>query len=391
MELFNKKVNLMPKNVKIWLLVMVSILVLSLVFGAGCVFTLNNVKTGSGVDSSLLNQAYSIIHKNYVLPDKVDDNVLNQGALNGMVQSIEDPYSYYLNPTDYKLTMGDFQSSFGGIGATISLNDKKQIIIVQPMKDSPAEKAGIKAEDVVLAIDNVTTENLTTDQAVSKVRGTIGTAVKLTILHKGETRPVEISIVRAEINPTTVNYRLEGDVAYIQITNFYDKTGSEFETALESFDLTKCKGIVIDLRNNLGGYVTSMIDVASHFIKSGTIITLRDNQGRTEVQGVRRNGIYTDLPVVVLVNQYSASASEVLSGAFQDYQRATIAGTQTLGKGSYDNFFKLSDGSAIYLTVGRWLTPNGREIEGKGITPDIILTETGDAAIQWAVKYLDTK
>jgi carboxyl-terminal processing protease len=380
----------MPKNVKIWLLVVVSVLVLSLVFGAGCLFTLNKTKT-AGVDTNLLNQAFNILHTNYVLPDKINDTNLNEGALTGIVQSVKDPYSYYLNPDDYKLTQGDFQSSFGGIGATISTNDNKQPLIVQTIKDSPAEKAGILSEDVILEVNGVTTDGLTVDQVVSKVRGTIGTSVTLTILHKGATAPVDITIVRAEINPATVYSKMVGDVAYIQITNFYDRTNTEFQAALTSLDLKNSKGIIIDLRNNLGGYVTSMVDVASHFIKEGTILTLRDNQGKTQAQSVNPNGIFTDLPVVVLVNQYSASASEVLTGALQDYQRATIAGVQTLGKGSYDQFFQLSDGSAIYLTVGRWLTPKGREIEGKGITPDQILTQTGDDEITWAVNFLDSK
>lgn len=378
----------MPKNVKIWLLALTSILVLSLAFGAGCAFSFNKK---SGVDTGLLNQAWSILHTNYVLPEKVNDTTLNQGAVNGLVQSVEDPYSYYLNPQDYQLTQGNFQSSFGGIGATISTNDKKQPLIVTTIKDSPADKAGILSGDVILAVNGVTTEGLTVDQVVFQVRGEKGTPVKLTILHKDATETVEISIVRAEINPTTVNSKMVGDIAYIQVTNFYERTNIEFEAALESLDLQNSKGIIIDLRNNLGGYVTSMIDVASHFVKEGPIITLRDNQGKTRTQSVNPNGIFTDLPVVVLVNRYSASASEVLSGALQDYQRATIAGVQTFGKGSYDQFYQLSDGSAIYLTVGRWLTPKGREIEGKGITPDQILSQTGDDAIQWAVQFLDAK
>ena len=148
-------------------------------------------------------------------------------------------------------------------------------------------------------------------------------------------------------------------------------------------------GIILDLRDNPGGLVSTVVDVASHFIKEGVIITLRNNQGKTTSESVKPNGIFTDLPMVVLVNQYSASGSEVLSGALQDYQRATIAGVKTLGKGSYDSFFSLSDGSAIYLTVGRWLTPKGREIEGLGITPDQVLTQTGDDEIQWAIDFLN--
>ena len=382
----------MTKKVKISLVVVVSVLILALVFGAGCTFGLLKSPTAAAApDTNLLNQAWNIIHTNYVTPDKLDNIVLNQGAVNGVVQAVKDPYSYYLNPTEYKLTQGDFQSSFGGIGGTISQNKSNQLIIVQTIKDSPAEKAGILANDVILAVDGVAVDGWTVEQLVSKVRGQIGTTVKLTILHDGAKVPVDISIVRAEINPTTVNYKMVGDIAYIQITNFYDKTNDEFQGALMALDLPHAKGIIIDLRNNLGGYVTAMVDVASHFIDKGVIITLRDNQGKTQSESVNPNGVFTTLPVVVLVNQYSASASEVLSGALQDYGRATIAGVQTFGKGSYDQFFNLSDGSAIYLTVGRWLTPKGREIEGKGITPDQILTQTGDDEIQWAVKFLDAK
>jgi carboxyl-terminal processing protease len=256
------------------------------------------------------------------------------------------------------------------------------------MDNSPALKAGIRANDLILAVNDKTTEGLTVQQTVSMVRGPIGSPVKLLILHEGEKTPVEIEIVRAEINPATVFYKMKGDIAYIQITNFYESTGDEFQAALKSLDLKNTKGIVLDLRNNLGGLVSSMVDVASHFIKEGVIISFRDNQGKMSSQSARLKGTFTDLPVVVLVNAYSASASEVLSGALQDYKRATIAGVTTLGKGSYDSFYSLSDGSAIYLTIGRWLTPNGREIEGKGITPDQVLTQTGDDEIQWAVDFL---
>ncbi len=384
----------MPKSVKLSLVIVVSIIMLLVAFGAGCMLNLNSSSTSSTpnpqqLNTDLIDQAMDVINKNYVTPNTIDTTVLSQGAVDGIVQALKDPYSYYLNPEEYKLTQGNFQSSFGGIGATISSNKNREPVIVSTIKDAPAEKAGIKANDVILAVDGNSTEGLTVDQVVSKVRGPIGTTVKLTVLHENATETVDITIERAEINPITVEYRMEGDIAYLQITNFYEKTNDEFEAALEKLDLKNAKGIVIDLRNNLGGLVTSMIDVASHFIKEGVVITLRDNQGKTVSDSVHPNGIFTNLPVVILVNQYSASASEVLSGAMQDYGRATIAGVQTFGKGSYDSFYTLNDGSAIYLTIGRWLTPQGREIEGKGITPDHVLTETGDAEIKWAVDYLD--
>jgi carboxyl-terminal processing protease len=377
----------MPQNVKISLIVVVSIMLLLLAFGAGCLINIGPAPSG-GPDVNLIGQAWNIISRNYVEPAKIEPTKLSQGAVNGIVQALDDPYSYYLDPADSKLTQGNFQSSFGGIGATISMNKDRQPVVVGTIKDSPSAKAGIKSGDIILAVNDKSTEGLTVDRVVMQVRGPIGTKVKLTVLHEGETAAVDIDIVRAEINPTTVNYRMEGDIAYIQLTNFYERTNDELETALQTLDLKNARGIILDLRDNLGGYVNTMVDIASHFIKDGVIITLRDNQGKTTSQSVNPNGTFTELPMVVLVNQYSASASEVLSGAMQDYHRATIAGTVTYGKGSYDSFYNLSDGSAIYLTIGRWLTPTGREIEGKGITPDQVLGETGDAAIQWAVDFL---
>jgi carboxyl-terminal processing protease len=379
----------MPKSMKIALLVIVSILIIALAFSAGCILTLRTASNpDQKPDSALLQQAWDTLHSKYVEPVKIDSTQLNQGAVRGMVQSLKDPYSYYLTPDEYKLTQGDFQSSFGGIGASISMNKDNQIVIVAPMANSPALKAGIRANDIILAVNGTPTDGLTVQQTVTMVRGPIGTAVKLIILHEGENVPVEIEIVREEINPVTVIYKMEGDIAYIQISNFYESTSDEFQVALKDLDLANCKGIILDLRNNLGGLVASTVDIASHFIKEGVIIQFRDNQGQISSLSAVSREIFTDLPMVVLVNYYSASASEVLSGALQDYGRATVAGMNTLGKGSYDSFYSLRDGSAIYLTIGRWLTPNGREIEGKGITPDYVLTQTGDDEIQWAVDFL---
>jgi len=378
----------MRKSLKISLVVLTAVLVLSTVFAAGCLTAFNTTVAKPGLNNDLIDQAWQLISEKYVQPEKIDSSVLTQGAINGMVQSVEDPYSYYLNPADYKLTQGDFASSFGGIGASLSMNKDKQPIITRILPNTPAEKAGLKANDIILAVDEKTTQNLTVDQVVGVVRGEIGTKVNLLILHEGDKLPVEIEITRAEINPNSVESRMEGDIAYIQILNFHAKTNEDFQKALNTLDLSKAKGIIIDLRFNPGGYVNVVVDIASHFIKSGVIITMRDNQGFTKATQVNPNGTFTDLPMVVLVNQYSASGSEVLSGALQDYGRATIAGTVTFGKGSYDSFFELPDGSAIYLTIGRWLTPNGREIEGIGITPDVPLTLTGDEAIKWAVDHL---
>jgi carboxyl-terminal processing protease len=379
----------MRKSVKIALVVVVSVLVLSLAFSAGCILSASSPAASSGPDNNLMKQAWDKITANYVVPSKADSTTLNEGAIRGMVQSLNDPYSAYLNPNDYKLTTSDFQGSFSGIGAQVALNKDNQPIVVAPIAGSPAEKAGIKTGDVILAVDGKSTQGLSLTETVLLVRGPSGSTVKLTLLRDGQTTPIEVSIVRAQITSPSVTSQMKGNVAYIKINSFAENTNDAFNAALQSLDLKNSVGIIIDLRDNPGGIVTTVVDVASHFIKSGIIITLRDNQGKTSSESVNPNGVFTDLPIVVLVNQYSASGSEVLSGALQDYKRATIAGVTTLGKGSYDSFFTLSDGSAIYLTIGRWITPNGREIEGKGITPDIVLTQTGDDEITWAVDYLD--
>jgi carboxyl-terminal processing protease len=382
----------MPKSVKISLVLVVSILLLTLAFGAGCVINLSSPSPQSTAapDTNLLGQAWSIINRNYVVPSKIDPVTLNQGAVRGMVQALKDPYSAYLSPSDYKLEQSDFQGSFSGIGAQVNLSkDNNHIIVVAPIENSPAEKAGIKSGDVILAVNGQSIEGLSLTEVVLLIRGPVGTPVTVRIQHQGETTTRDITVVRAQISSPSVVSNMKGNAAYIRISSFTEKTNDNLQAALQTLDLKNSKGIILDLRDNPGGLVTAVVGVASHFIKEGPIITLRDNQGKTTTESAQPSGVFTELPMVVLVNQYSASGSEVLSGALQDYHRATIAGTVTLGKGSYDSFFNMSDGSAIYLTIGRWLTPSGREIEGKGITPDYTLTQTGDDEIQWAVDFLN--
>jgi carboxyl-terminal processing protease len=377
----------MTKSLKISVIVVLSILVLSLAFGAGCLT--GTFSSSEGPDTQLLDQAWTTITQNYVEPSVANSTILNEGAVRGMVQSLNDPYSAYLSPEEYQLAQSGIQGTFGGIGAQVGLNSANQPIILAPLENSPAAKAGIKTGDVILAVNGESTQGLSLTEVVLLVRGPAGTTVRLLIQHEGEITPVEIDVVRAQINAPNVTYQMMGNIAYIDISSFSANTNDELNAGLQALDLKDSTGIILDLRDNPGGLVSDVVDVASHFIKSGVIITLVDNKGDRSSQSVQPNGVYTDLPMVVLVNQYTASGSEVLSGALQDYHRATIAGNTTLGKGSYDSFFQLSDGSAIYLTIGRWLTPDGREIEGKGITPDYVLTQTGDQEIQWAIDFLN--
>jgi carboxyl-terminal processing protease len=379
----------MPKNFRIFSIAVLSILLLFLAFAMGWSAGTGTTLFSHGANARLLNQAWTTITQNYVEPSVANSTILNEGAVKGMVQALNDPYSSYLSPDVYKLAQSGIQGTFSGIGAQVGLNNANQPVVLAPIEDSPASKAGVKTGDVILAVNGESTKGLSLTEVTLLIRGPVGTTVKLLIQHEGETTPVEIDIVRAQINAPTVAYKMMGSIAYIDIASFNENTNDELNAGLQALDLKDSTGIILDLRDNPGGLTSDVVDVASHFIKSGVIITLVDNKGDRSSQSVQPNGVYTDLPMVVLVNQYTASGSEVLSGALQDYHRATIAGNTTLGKGSYDSFFQLSDGSAIYLTIGRWLTPDGREIEGKGITPDYVLTQTGDQEIQWAIDYLN--
>ena len=226
-------------------------------------------------------------------------------------------------------------------------------------------------------------------EAVLMIRGPKGTSVKLLILHEGETEPEEIEIVRAGIKIPSVRFEMREDIGYINITHFSQQTDDELSPVLENIIREAATGIIIDLRSNPGGLLQTVVDVASHFLTEGIVANVVDNQDENTVKIVTKpEVVITDLPLVILVDNYSASASEVLAGALQDHERATIAGTRTYGKGSVNLLRQLEDGSGLYITTARWLTPNGRLIEGVGIDPDRELELKGEDAIQWAIEYL---
>ncbi len=364
------------------------ILVISMVasFSAGCILATSN----QGRD--VVNEAWDIISQNYVDRNKLASANLSGEAIRGMVKALNDPYTTYLDPQAYQLTAGDFQGSFGGIGATVGIKDNI-ITIVAPIPDSPADKAGIKPGDSILEINGQSTSGMGVEDAVSLIRGPKGTSVKLLIQHSSENGTVEIEITRAEIKLTSVFFEMKGDTAYVKITHFTEHTDEELLPVLGNITQNGATGIILDLRSNPGGYLNEVVDIASHFIKDGVIVTTVDNRGRKETSSIKSGSIKTDLPMVVLTDNYSASGSEVLAGALQDYSRATIAGTQTYGKGSVNQLYKLGDGSGLYITIGRWLTPHGRMIEGKGITPDPghELELKGDDMVKWALDFLKSK
>jgi carboxyl-terminal processing protease len=373
----------MSKRMKIVAVSLLLATIIALSFGAGYVTAIRN-SSEPGLD--VVEQTWNIILQDYVGKGELDTDILAQGAIRGMVEALDDPYTSYLDVETYQLNLQDLEGRFEGIGAYVAVKDE-QIIIIAPIPDSPADRAGIKAGDIILEIDGSSTSDMSLAETVLKVRGPEGTTVTLLILHEGETEPEVIETVRAEIEVPSVHFEMKEEIAYIKITEFSERTAQELAPVLEDVN-QQASGIILDLRGNPGGLLETVVDVASFFLKEGVVVDVVDNEGKHDVYSVRPGEITTDLPLVVLVDGYSASGSEVLAGALQDYGRATIAGTKTFGKGSVNILHQLKDGSALYITNARWLTPHGRLIEGEGLYPDYELELEGDDAIQWAIDYL---
>ena len=361
---------------------------LALSFGAGCAVD-NSTPPTTDLGLDVVNQAWDIIFQDYVDRDKLDANALSQAAIIGMLEELDDPYTTYLDTETYQLALSSLEGKFEGIGAYIGVSDEQQIIIA-PIVDSPAAKAGIRAGDIILEVNGESTSGMSLAETVLSVRGTKGTSVRLLILHQDETNPVEIEIVRAEIELPSVYFEMREDIAYINITDFSESTSEELSPVIQSTIQEAATGIILDLRGNSGGLLEAVVDVTSHFLSEGVVVKAVDNQGNYTNFTVKPNIAATDLPMVALVDSYTASGSEVLVGALQDYARATIAGTTTYGKGSINILRQLKDGSGLYITTAYWLTPNERLIEGKGIEPDpgCELELEGEDTIQWAIDYL---
>ena len=304
-----------------------------------------------------------------------------------MLEELDDPYTSYLDIETYQLGLSGLQGEMEGIGAQVAIRDEK-LTVIAPIADSPAAGAGVRAGDVILEVDGSPTTDMSLAEAVLNIRGPKGTRVRLLILHQDETEPEEIEIIRAKIELTSIHFEMMEGIAYINITYFSGRTDEELSPVLESLAEEGAEGIILDLRHNPGGILDEVVKVVSHFVPEGMVLNVVDNQGGRTAMEVRPGVVTTDLPVVVLVDEFSASGSEVLSGALQDHGRATIAGCQTFGKGSVNILRRLDDGSGLYITTARWLTPEGRPIEREGIKPDHELEFEGEEAIQWAIDYL---
>jgi len=296
------------------------------------------------------------------------------GAIKGMVASLKDPYTVFLAPDENKQSKEELNGTFDGVGIQLDYNKDEQLVVVAPLAGLPAEKAGVKAGDFILKIDDKETSEMTIYEAVKLIRGPKGTLVKLTLLRPKETESYEVTLNRTTVVVPSVEVEyLAGNLVHIKLTRFGDQTNDEWVKAVDEIlgHQPKVNGIILDLRNNPGGYLDGSIFIASEFISNGTVVQQESTRGITKTFPVNRKGRLTTQRLVVLVNQGSASASEIVAGALQDYKRAKLVGEKTFGKGTIQEAQELTGGSGLHITTARWLLPSGKSINKNGISPDI--------------------
>ncbi len=323
------------------------------------------------VNFSLYKEVAQLIQENYV-DRPVPETQLFYGALAGEVASLGDPYSVFFNPELTKEFNKELSSELEGIGAEIGIKNNF-LTIISPLPNSPAKKAGLLAGDKIYKIDGEEALELSLGEAVKKIRGKAGTKVVLTIIREGEEKPLDIEIIRAKIHYDTVKWKMEkGNILYVEVSNFNQDTAQLFNKMVNENINKNIKGIVFDLRNNPGGFLDVAIEIAGKWIKNGDPVLIeRFNKNKETVHPSNGKAEFNGIPTVVLVNKGSASASEIVAGALQDYGLAVLVGEKTFGKGSVQSLFDLSDNSSLKLTIAKWLTPQGRAIDKKGIKPDI--------------------
>lgn len=310
--------------------------------------------------------AYRFIETKYV--NDTDDVKLIDGAIDGMVKSLNDPHSNYLSPKMYKTLMEQTEGSFAGIGVVMGMDNEQKIHIVGIMENSPGQKAGLQEGDEILAVDGVPVTQMAFDEVATHVRGQAGTDVVLTIMRDNANQ--DITITRDNIKLKTVGHKmLDNNIGYIQIVSFSEDTANEFNEAYNDLKNQGMKALVLDLRNNPGGLLTTCVEIAKKLVPKGEIVSIVDKQGNKETYSSSLEA--PEYPLAVLINKNSASASEILSGAIQDTKAGTIIGNTSYGKGSVQTILPMFEDDAVKLTIAKYYTPSGRSIDGTGITPDI--------------------
>ncbi len=319
-------------------------------------------------------EVVEVLKEDFIDRDKLSATEMERAGIEGLLEYLDDPYTSYLDPERYaafNLSLEGDHPDFEGIGASVTEVDG-QIIVLGPLPGSPAFDAGLMPGDILVSVNGESIEGRTIEETVALIRGPKGTEVVLGVSRAGISRPVEIPIVRDTISVSSVHSQvLPGGFGYIRLSSFDAESGADLRTAIADLRGLGAEGLVLDLRNNGGGLVTAAVSVVSEFVEEGEVIRWVDANGNETVEHVTGEGTAYDLPLVVLVNGFSASASEVVSGALQDHERARIVGTRTFGKGAVNLLRDLESGAGLNLTIARWLTPDGRTIEGEGIEPDV--------------------
>lgn len=325
------------------------------------------------VDLSLFWDSYNKLQENFISPEKLDNQKIVYGAIEGMAKSLGDPYTDFFTPEQAKLFNSDLAGSFEGIGAVIGIK-KNQLTIISPLEKSPAEIAGLKTGDSIVKINNKDAGDITTDEAVNLIRGPKGTIVTLTIFREGFLNVKDFKITRNTIKIDSVKWELKNnDVAYIKINQFDQPLSTDFKKTVMEITNSTAKKIILDLRNNPGGYLETAQEIAGWFLQRGLTVTIEDF-GKNKEQTIYKtqgSASLADYPIIVLINQGSASASEILAGALRDNRRVQLIGEKSFGKGSVQQVLNLQGGSFLKITIAKWLTPNGSSISEVGLSPDI--------------------
>ena len=336
------------------------------------------VEDGGTIHSGIFEEIIDILEEDFVDPDRIDRQYLFEGAIGGIFTALNDPHSTYIDPRTFAVSRGDFRGAFQGIGATIAQQDN-YVVIVRPLPGTPAERAGIQPGDVILEVDGESAEGWSVEKAVLRIRGRTGTTVELLVRHSDGSEEL-IPITRDEILVASVGTAPPGgvlkdsddnevtDLAYIRISTFTARTPTELRQAIEAAG--DVKGLILDVRSNPGGLLVETAQTADMFLDGGTILVQVDRDGNEQVFDAQP-GRFTDLPVAILQDEFSASGSELLAAALQENGRAIVVGANSFGKGTVSHARDLSNGGAVYVSIARWLTPDRNLIEGRGVIPDI--------------------
>ena len=340
-----------------------------------------------------LAEVWELLQREHIDAETFDPSVLTEGAIKGMLEATGDDHAVYLDPEHYSHQRQDIQGYFEGIGAEVGVRNGL-ITIIAPIADTPAEEAGVKPGDVILEIDGEKIDGWDLFRVISRIRGEQGTPVRLLVRRDRTGETEELEIIRGVIQLESVKLTmLVGRVGHLRITSFSGTSKDELQTALARFRRSQGVGLVVDVRNNPGGLVSSVVEVTSQFIDEGLVLYQLDAHGNRRDWNAEGEGMALDVPVVVLMNGFSASASEVFAGAIMAHNRAPTIGVKSFGKGSVNSLWPLSDGSAVNFTIGRWYKPDGRLIEGESIDPDIVLEssedESEDIQLDLAIEELE--